>query len=395
MEWLRAPLSRLTPMTSPRWPTRLLAALTAGVMIMLTGCGTGGADSGAYGQRITGTSVSTGAPVLTVGDSWDELGSPGTDQGVRVYTIERAAGEDVTVSVSAPPQADQNDGLELELTDASGTRCQSTSATSYVSSREPLMSASVGSTVRAGDQCLESTRLVLSVRRAGKGTSNVQVRIRLFTVPNVENKEFPILDYQGQLSPLSVGASTPGTPGRWLNDAGDLSPEQTVSGELGTAALHTYKIPLEWGQGMQVQLVFPDPPPTVQEQMKDAGLRGGLQVVNPAGKMDAYSSISLSPGGATNLNLEPMFYASSLLANVPGYYTLIVSVTSTKETAAVLPYQLIASPYGAVNNGLGPQVVFATPSSGPSEAVLWIMLVAGVLLIIAGMAQVTLSRQRH
>ena len=378
-------------MTSPRWPTRLLAVLAAGVMMIGSACSTGQDDG--YGQRIAGTSVSTGAPVLPVGDSWDELGSPGTDQGVRVYTIERAAGEDVTASVSAVPQSQQDDGLDVELTDASGTRCRNASAANYATSRDPLMSATVGSTVRAGDQCLDSTRLVLSVRRAGEGTGTVQVRLRLFTVANVQDKDYPVHEPQQQLSPLSVGASTPGTPGRWLGDAGALTPQQTVSGEVGTGALHTYRIPLEWGQGMQVQLVFPDPPPTVQGQMQDADMRGGLHLVNPAGEVGPYSSIYLSPGGVADVNLEPAFYASARLANVPGYYTLIVSVTSTKETAAVLPYQLIASPYGAVNNGLGPKVVFATPSSGPPEAVLWIMLVAGVLLIIAGMAQVALHRQ--
>lgn len=379
-------------MTRPLWPTRLLAGLTAGVMLVVSGCSSG-SDDAVYGKRVTGTSVSTGAPVLVVGDSWDEVGATGTDQGVRVYTIERAAGEDVTASVSAVAAPGRDDGLDVELRDASGTRCGSATASRYASSRNPLMSATVGSTVRAGDQCLTSGRLVLSVRRAGSGTDPVQVRLRLFTVPNVENKKYAVHEPQQQLSPLSVGASAPGTPGRWLGDAGELSPRQTVSGNVGPAALHTYRIPLQWGQGLQVQLVFPDPPPTVQEQMQDADMRGGLHLVNPAGEFGTYSSIYLSPGGVVEVNLEPAFYASGKLTNLPGYYTLIVGVTSTKETAAVLPYQLIAAPYGAVNNGLGPQVVFATPSSGVPEAVLWVMLVAGVLLIIAGMVQVTLHRQ--
>ena len=379
-------------MTSPRWQTRLLAALTVGVTLLVSACGSD-VDAEAYGPRVTGTSVSTGAPLLEQGDAWDELGSPGTDQGVRVYTIERDAGTDVTVSVTAPPQSDADDGFQLELTDSSGTRCQSAAASGYASSREPLMSATVGSTVRAGDQCLESTRLVLSVRSDGDASATVQVRIRLFTIADVATLDWPVHEPQQQLSPLSVGASTPGEPGTWLADAGELTPNQTVSGEVGTGSLHTYKIPLQWGQGMQVQLVFPDPPPTVQGQMQDAGMRGGLHLVNPAGEFSSFTSIYLSPAGVADVNLEPAYYATSRLAKVPGYYTLIVSVTSTKETPAVLPYQLVAAPHGAVNNGLGPQVVFATSASGPPEAVVWVLLVAGVLLIIAGMAQVALHRQ--
>lgn len=382
-------------MTSPRWPTRLLSAVAAGVLLLVSACGAGDGSDAAFGQRVKGTNVSTGAPVLSAGDSWDELGTPGTDEGVRVYTIEREANEDVMASVTAVPQSEDSDGLQLELTDAAGTRCDSDSVSAYATSLEPLMSATVGSTARANDACRESTRLVLSVRRGDTGTGTVQLRLRLFTVPNVEQKDYPEHEHQQQLSPLSVGASTPGVPGAWLADAGDLNPNQTISGEIGTTALHTYKIPLEWGQGMQVQLVFPTPAPTVQEQMKDAGARGGLYLVSPAGEFGAYSQVYLSPGGVANVNLEPAFYASSKLANVPGYYTLIVSVTSTKETSAVLPYQLVAAPYGAVNNGLGPQVVFATPSSGPPEAVLWLMLIAGVVLIIAGMAQVALHRQNN
>ena len=62
----------------------------------------------------------------------------------------------------------------------------------------------------------------------------------------------------------------------------------------------------------------------------------------------------------------------------------------------MIPYQLVAATYGSVTNTLGPQVVMVAPaSSGLPEPVLWTMLVIGVLLIVAGMTQVTLHRQRH
>ncbi|MGD8215166.1 hypothetical protein [Aestuariimicrobium sp. Y1814] len=380
-------------MTSPRWTTRLLAALAAGVVLLVSGCGSG--EQNPYGQRIQGTGVSTGAPLLPEGDSWDELGTAGTDEGVRVYTVERDLGTDVTISVTAPSTPGADDGLQVQLTDAAGNRCSSAAASSYASVRDPVMSATVESTRREGDQCLTATRLLLSVSRSGEAEQATQVRIRLFTVAGVEDKDYPEHDVEHQLSPISVGNSTPGEPGSWLDDAQVLEPNQTVSGSIGTGVLHTYRIGLEWGQGMQVQLVFPDPPPSVRDQVGEAGLRGGLYLVNPAGEFGSLNPVWLSPGGATDATLDPAFYVSRSLANLPGYYTLVVSVSSTKETTAVLPYQLIASPFGATNNGLGPQVVYATSSSGLPEGVLWSMLVVGVLLIIAGMAQVTLHRQQH
>lgn len=387
-------VSRLTPMTSPRWLTRTLAALAAGVVLLVSACGSG-EQTGVHGPRVQGTGVSTGAPLLTEGDAWDELGLAGTDAGVRYFAIEREPGTDVTVSVTAPTIPGEDDGVEVLLTDAAGGRCSSAPMATYQSSKDVVMSGTVSSSVWEGDPCLEATRLILSVTRTREATQPIQVRIRLFTVAGVENKDWPEHQAEYQLSPLSVGASTPGTPGQWLGDAGALTPGQTVSGEIGAGALHTYRIPLEWGQGLQVQLVFPEPSPSVQAQTKDAGMGAALHVVNPAGEWASSTPVYLSPGGSVNLDTEPVAYANRSAYIWAGYYTLVISVTSDKETSAVLPYQLIAAPYGATNNALGPQVVFAAPTSGPPEALLWTMLTIGVLLIIAGMAQVTLHRQRH
>lgn len=381
-------------MIPPRWLAGLTATAAALALLTLTACG--GPTASAIGQRVEGTTVSTGAPLISSGDYWDEVGSAGTDAGVRVYALERATDQDLYVSVTAEPRAGVDDGLEVTLKNPAGDRCGSRTADGYASSREPLMSATVAVSVRSGDACRDATRLLLTVQRTGEDDRATRIRMRVTGVAGVQQKQWPTLNAEGQPAQVNVGPSTPGSPGEWLSDAGVLGNRQTVSGEIGTSALHTYQIPVQWGQGLQVQLVFPDPSPTVQQETKDAGLQGGLYLVNAAGEVGNFQSVYLGPGGSTNVDLAPVHYASSRLGYLPGNYVLVVALTSEKETQAVIPYQLVASVHGSVNNGLGPQVVMSTPNSqGLPEPVLWGMLVLGVLLIIAGMAQVTMSRQRQ
>ncbi|MGA4508025.1 hypothetical protein ACQB6R_03215 [Propionibacteriaceae bacterium G1746] len=380
-------------MRAPRLSTKALAAAVVAMMLTATGCsGAAPSQPDAVGPRVQGTSISTGAPVLSSGDAWDELGAEGTDAGVRTYVIEREPGEDVVAAVNVPvPAGTAKDGFELQLEDTAGNRCDSGRATLYSVMSAALLSAQVASTA-GSDTCLEAQRLVLTLRRSDGGSETLTARLRLTKVAGVEKKDWPTTEAEAPT--VNVGESSVGTPGAWLSDAGNLTSGRTVSGEIGSGGTQTYGIPVQWGQGLVVKLVLPRPSPSVEQQLAETKVTAGITLVGPTGAASSFQQVFRSSGtGGADLTLDPVQYAQDRWA---GQYTVVVTMATDKETTAVIPYQLIAQTYGNVDPALGPNVpmeVVATSTTPLPEPVLWTMLVVGVLLIIAGMAQVTMHRQ--
>lgn len=384
----------MTPSPRP-WLLRALAGLVAGVLLLLAGCSSQG--PAAAGERIKGKATAIDAPTLGTGDAWDELGAPGTDAGVRVYAIERDRTEEgITVAVNVVAPAAE-EGFNLKLTSADETTCDQTSESSIGTAA--VLSGTVNS--RQGSSsatsCVQAQRLLLTVTRTGKAAGPIHLRLRLTRMPAANPQNYPEVDTPKSDDPIPLGAGEPGKPGEWLSDAGSITPGTTYTGSIGTGRIHTYRVSkVKWGQQVRVTLNHPNPPPSQATQIEESGIQGELLVVQPSGQVTKSTSVFMGyrGGGTGTVTTTPVALNSA--NDRPGDYTIIIGATSKKETTTMLAYQFSTQVIGGENNALGPDVAMTTTTSGGflPEPVLWGLLVAGVFLVVVGMAQVALSRQR-
>ena len=384
----------MNPSPRPRL-LRALAALVAGTLLLLAGCSSQG--PAAAGERIKGKSTAIDAPTLSTGDAWDELGAPDTDAGVRVYAIERDRTEEgITVAVNVVAPAAE-EGFSLKLTGADDATCDQTSESSIgpTAMLSGMVTSHQGSS--SASSCVQAQRLLLTVTRTGKASGPIHVRLRLTRMPPADPKDYPKVDPTPADDPLPLGAGEPGKPGEWLSDAGSITQGTTYTGSIGTGRVHTYRLSkVKWGQQVRVTLNHPNPPPSQATQIEESGIQGELLVVQPSGQVTKSTSVFMGyrGGGTGTVTTTPVALNSA--NDRPGDYTIIIGATSKKETTTMLAYQFSTQVIGGENNALGPDVAMTTTTSGGflPEPVLWGLLVAGVFLVVVGMAQVALSRQR-
>lgn len=377
---------------------RPLAAALAAVMLLASGCSRDN-DPAAWGTRVKGTTVTSSAPLIGSGDSYDVLGAPNTDAGVRSYAIERGADkEGVFVSVSTEPQKGAADSIQVDLKTPSGGTCGSFPADSSADVSSALLSGLVASFEGDGYQeCLESKRLILTVRRTAKeATEWLNLHIRVTHAATGDVTKFPEPPPTPiDLKDLSFGAAEEKKGGEWISDALKLEPGHSITSSVGLGTLHTFTVPVRWGQGLQVNVMFPEAAPSAKPKVKDAQVQGQVMVLSPFGDVVARENTYLSSERTRPVTIAPAGLNQSTLLP-QGNYTVIVTAVSRKATDVTIPYTVTARTYGDVNDALGPDMPMdANKEDSVPAFLLWLMLVAGVTMIVAGMAQVAMHRQRY
>ena len=372
-------------------PKRLLAAATAAALLLVSGC-SGEEENALLGERVTGSAVSSAAPDLPIGDSWDVLGAPNTDAGVRSYAFDRTEDESTEiVAVSALTEMGKKDGYSVGFSTTSGETCHSNSASSSAGSEPVLMMAGSSSRVGLDDACLKAKRLVVTVKREGDATGWLTLRIRRSSTPRANPEDYPEIEKPSKLPDLTHGASTEAKPGEWFPDAEDIE-GRTLRASVPPGKQHTYSLPAQWGQGVQVRVDF-DLPPSVKQAVEDGKVKAQVYLYDAVGWVLERDEIQL--GGYSNqasMEIAPVTYRNMGNGSFPGPFTILVTAKGEKDVS--VPYVVSAATNGDPNPAAGPTVT-TSKAKKESGVLLWSLLGVGVVLIIAGMTQVTMHRQRN
>ena len=380
----------------PEW-RRPLAAAVAGALLLLGGCsGDGDDEKEVLGPRVKGTSSSSEAPVLQSGDSWDNLGATNTDDGVRSYSIDREADkESVQIAVNTLIANGSEDGITVELKTPTGHSCGTDSDESSSYSKALLLSTAVASD--SGDEeCLNSKRLIATVKRKSKTSSGwLDLRLRLSRAAHVDPESFPDPPESTDNDPLAFGATVAKAGGTWMSDAVDVS-GQTINSEVANGSIATYKTAIKWGEGLKVHVNFPDVPPSIMPEVEKNKVRGFVVLLGPGGSQQKSEDVDLTRPRSIPINLPiASIKKRSGGAAHQGTYTVIIGVRSETPADVKIPFSLVSKPYGEANAALGPETPLdAVTSTSTPQPLLWGLLATGILLTLAGAAQVVLHRRQ-
>ncbi|WP_203568487.1 hypothetical protein [Aestuariimicrobium ganziense] len=371
---------------------RALAATTAASLLataLLTG--TPGAAAADDGRRAKGGTDANSAAEVSPGDWWDELGPAGTDQGVRVYLVDRGEPNGgVAAGISLEPQAAVEDGIEVKLIHGSEV-CNSDRDQTYGSSVEPQLNvlAEVSARVRSSEACASAQRLVLTVARTN-GTDTRRIRLRVTQTPAVANVDnYPKVEPTEAGAALTVASTTEGEPGTWLGDAGTLESGRAVASSIGAHQRHTYRIGVRWGQTLRWMVVFPEASPSVREQIEKHGVTAHSWLVNPMGGAGAATEAYSLHSGSDISDRTPTqtAYNSTQRNNMQGQYVLVVQTLGPDGVELAIPYQLVAVVEGEVRTNLGPDVPLEGPVGAVGGGIEWLPVAViglGVVLAAAG-----------
>jgi len=366
-----------------RRPSRVLAVMLALLLVTLTACNSSsGGSSGkedALGPRIEGTSSANGAPVLQNGDSWDELGAASTNEGTRVYAIDREkAKEGISVGIqmvitSIPDSDDSGPGFEAQLTTPSGDTCATDSGGGGFS-LSPRVFANALVAVRgdADAACVAADRLVLSITKTGSSKSTNQLRLRLSRLPESNPDDYEVPPSDEEATAPQLGAPTKAEPGTWLTDAQRIEPKKTMSGNIGSGETQTFKISLDWGEGLSFQTSFPQPAPSERDKIKKAELVPVINIIGANGGTVRFTVYASSTAANTRGALAPLGYNSDDdLNTLKGDFTVVISALSKKKTDAKLAYQLVVDKTGSADSKFGPEIAETASSSNTGDNRVW------------------------
>jgi hypothetical protein len=321
----------------------------------------------------------TAAEVVT-GDYTDTLGPIGTDGAVRYYAVQRTIdSSDIGVAASILPTRTVDDGIKVEIT-SSGKSCASASATTTGTTDSILATlAAVGAGHTSYPECVTAKRLLIKVERSTSaknvGKDDVPVTIRITEHEPVANEaglpEKLTVEEKG--SALSAGAPVAVKPGSTVATGTRLASGSTYAGTIAPGELQTFRVNVQWGQNLGAKAIVLEPKPSVKAALDKREKALTIRLLSPEGATSAYGyTSSLSSGGYTYVDIDPVLYRGQSYQMQAGEYTVVIGLIVDGDTTGItIPYQVVVQTVGGETGvptyGV-PGSVTATPSASASKA---------------------------
>jgi Ca-activated chloride channel family protein len=361
---------------------------------------------------ISGGGDGAAAAEVVTGDYTDRLGPIGTDGAVRYFAVQRTIdSSDIGVAASILPTRTVDDGIRVEIT-SSGKSCASASAITTGATDSILSTfAAVGVGHTSYPECTSTKRLLIKVERSttAKNVSkdDIPVTIRITEhEPVADQAALPQkLTVAAKGSSLSAGAPVAIRPGATIATGARLASGSTYAGTITPGELQTFRVNVQWGQNLGAKAIVLEPKPSVKAALDKRDKALTIRLLSPGGATSAYGyTSSLSSGGYTYVDIDPVVYRGQDSQMQAGEYTVAIGLTVDGDTTGItVPYQIVVQTVGAETGvptyGV-PGSVTATPtasstSSGPGSTItldplprtgpspttrLWLGLVGALLL---------------
>ncbi|WP_191089790.1 vWA domain-containing protein [Nesterenkonia ebinurensis] len=359
------------------------------------------------GERVEGaTEISGDLPELTSGAQYlDTIHGDG-----RFYRIPRTV-EGSTIHVGVTTLRDlSSDRAFTHITPRLGTpdwtgdefdSCEYTYLTETSASRATLVRTggmtSVPDPGGTHEDCGNTDELILAVEMQEEDESyeGKPFEIVVWEEPPAENSEELPERYSGAIGEIDIDwqemevdreSAEEILGGNSFNNAVAIEPGTTYAGTSLLGESQVFRVPVEWGEHLQVELVFPEEPNVPIPPHIGAS---DLQVISPY-RADVvpnpttrdhdhtYYGISFGTGGEQTAQVQtypvqynnrtPNNYSRTELGNttVAGDYYVVVNVGeySDPNTSALLPFYLHVE---TVSDGTDAEPVYAEPASAEDE----------------------------
>jgi hypothetical protein len=219
------------------------------------------------GTAISGTATTADAPALKPGTTYRDSIRPGQ---TRMYGVALDARSSAYASAFAVPPAGSrvayNDGIEIELTSADGTQCDSGEEHfDDDGDARPIGTAVARTITDPDDICQDANAYTLQVHRTSAGTSDPApwpLELRLVLEPPLASGAVPgpvPTTPSASPTPLTAGTPRPASGGASFETAAAVRTgiwtDRVLPGET-----RFYKVPVDWGQRATVFADFSSAP---------------------------------------------------------------------------------------------------------------------------------------
>ena len=328
---------------------------------------------------ISGGGDGTAAAEVVTGDYRDTLGPIGTDGAVRYFAVQRTIdSSDIGVAASILPTRKVDDGIRVEIT-SSGKSCATASATTTGTTDSILATlAAVGVGHTSYPECTTAKRLLIKVERSATAENvskdDIPVTIRITEHEPVANQAVlpQSLTVEEKGSTLSAGAPVALKPGSTIATGTRLASGSTYAGTIAPGELQTFRVNVQWGQNLGAKAIVLEPKPSVMAALDKREKALTIRLLSPEGGTSAYGyTQSLSSGGYTYVDIDPVLYRGQEYQMQAGEYTVVICLTVDGDTTGIaIPYQVVVQTVGdetGVPTYGVPGSVTATPTAASSE----------------------------
>ncbi len=138
-------------------------------------------------------------------------------------------------------------------------------------------------------------------------------------------------------------------PGTTIATGTRLASGSTYAGTIAPGELQTFRVNVQWGQNLGAKAIVLEPKPSVKAALDKREKALTIRVLSPEGATSAYGyTSSLSSGGYTYVDTDPVLYRGQDHQMQAGEYTVVIGLIVDGDPAGItIPYQVVVQTVGA------------------------------------------------